>query len=153
MSATPFPVALRKSFLAPEFSFDSLEAADAAVTGYLERVTPAYAERSVLGLASDWRLFSARCHSAGTAALPAAPDTVAAYVDALATTHRPATIRRHMATISHLRLIGFRWGWGRCPPTAFCGHRPWNPRKSSATRPGRRQPPIHVFRDIPIRIR
>jgi hypothetical protein len=52
-------VALRKSFLAPELTFDSLEAADAAVTGYIDHVVPAYAEGTLRNLRSDWRQFRA----------------------------------------------------------------------------------------------
>lgn len=92
MSATPHAVALRKSFLAPELTFDSMEAADAAVTGYIEHVAPAYAEGTLRNLRSDWRQFRAWCQGAGEVALPAAPDTVSAYMAALAAMHCPGTM-------------------------------------------------------------
>jgi integrase len=50
--------------------------------------------------ASDWRSFEAWCAAAGLSNLPAAPETVALYIAALAEKHRPATIGRHLAAIS-----------------------------------------------------
>jgi site-specific recombinase XerD len=108
MPATPFPVALRKSFLAPKLTFNSLEAADAAVTSYIECIGPAYAEGTLRNLRSDWRQFRAWCQGTGEVALPAAPDTVGAYIAALASSHCPGTVRRHLASLSHLhRAFGF----------------------------------------------
>jgi len=52
------------------------------------------------GYATDWRHFVAWTEGHGVAALPAAPATVALYVTALASTHKPATITRRMAAIS-----------------------------------------------------
>jgi integrase len=50
--------------------------------------------------ASDWRSFDAWCTAAGLPCLPAAPETVALYIAALAEKHRPATISRNMAAIA-----------------------------------------------------
>ena len=92
--------ALRQVVLAPENS--STISASQQVARYLEAIAPAYAERTVGGIASDWRLFSSWCHREGRAALPATADTVTTYIDALAATHRPGTVRRHLASLSHL---------------------------------------------------
>jgi len=58
------------------------------------------AENTRRGYTSDWRQFDAWCTSAGLASLPAAPETVALYIGALAETHKPATIGRHLAAIA-----------------------------------------------------
>jgi integrase len=50
--------------------------------------------------ASDWHHFEAWCSGAGLPSLPAAPETVAVYIAALAETHRPATLSRRMAAIA-----------------------------------------------------
>ena len=50
--------------------------------------------------ASDWRHFQGWCDVMGLPSLPAAPETVALYIAALAEGHRPATISRRMAAIA-----------------------------------------------------
>ena len=49
---------------------------------------------------SDWRLFSQWCATRGVPALPAAADTVAAFVAAMAKDRATATVRRYVATIA-----------------------------------------------------
>src|SRR4051794_28502380 len=77
----------------------------------MDRLTPAadrarsYAENAKApatrrAYASDWRSFETWCTAAGLPSLPAAPETVAVYIAALAEKHRPATISRHMAAIA-----------------------------------------------------
>lgn len=56
-------------------------------------------ERAIRGDSATW---SAWCADRGLQAVPAAPATVAAFVDDQAETKAPATVRRLVATISHL---------------------------------------------------
>ena len=51
-------------------------------------------------LRSDLAIFSAWCAGRGAAALPASPETVAAFVDAMARLRAPATVRRYVASIA-----------------------------------------------------
>ena len=50
--------------------------------------------------AADWRHFTEWCATHGLQALPASPETIALYLAALATTHRPATITRRLTSIT-----------------------------------------------------
>ncbi len=94
--------ALRQVVLAPNPSSVSCDPAARRVALYLETIAPAYAARTVRGIASDWRLFSAWCAAQDLPALGVTPEVVARYIAALAETHAPGTIRRHMASLSHL---------------------------------------------------
>ena len=49
---------------------------------------------------SDWQHFSAWCDRRTVPSLPAAPETVALYLVALADTHRPATLTRRLTSIA-----------------------------------------------------
>ena len=49
---------------------------------------------------SDWLHFSAWCDGRTASSLPAAPETVALYLVALAETHRPATLTRRLTSIA-----------------------------------------------------
>ena len=49
---------------------------------------------------SDLGIYGAWCASRGLRALPATPETVAAFVDAMAATRSPATVRRYVASIA-----------------------------------------------------
>ena len=49
---------------------------------------------------SDWQHFSAWCAGRTISSLPAAPETVALYLVALAETHRPATLTRRQTSIA-----------------------------------------------------
>ena len=50
--------------------------------------------------AGDWQDFTCWCQGAGLATLPAAPETVAAYLAQLSGSHAFATLRRRLATIA-----------------------------------------------------
>ncbi|WP_322096086.1 tyrosine-type recombinase/integrase [Pelagibius litoralis] len=102
MPAIPGLAALGKNVSVFPIRGLSPAGSDEAVRAYLERIAPAYAVRTRRGLASDWRLFSNWCRQERKMTLPAAPDTVCAYIDSLAPTHCPGTIRRHLASLSHL---------------------------------------------------
>ncbi len=49
---------------------------------------------------SDLRIYAAWCTEEGKRALPASPETVAAFVDAMAGVRAPATVRRYLASIA-----------------------------------------------------
>ena len=49
---------------------------------------------------SDWSLFRAWCDEKGATGLPASPETVAAFVEAMAKDRRPASVRRYVASIA-----------------------------------------------------
>ena len=66
-----------------------IEAADGALSANTRRA-----------LKADLRIYRAWCAEQGREAVPAAPDTVAAFVDAMAATRAPATVRRYVASIA-----------------------------------------------------
>ena len=49
---------------------------------------------------SDVRIYSEWCAGQGRGALPASAETVAAFVDAMAAIHAPATVRRYIASVA-----------------------------------------------------
>ena len=49
---------------------------------------------------SDLAIYAAWCADRGLGALPAAPETVAAFIDAMAAKRAPATVRRYVASIA-----------------------------------------------------
>lgn len=71
----------------------------AAVARELERAARSANTRRAYE--ADWRHFTSWCASVGAEALPAAPETLVAYLAALSETARPATVDR--------RLAGIRW--------------------------------------------
>ena len=66
-----------------------MRAADGAFSANTERAVKA-----------DLGIYTAWCTGQGRAALPAGPDTIAAFVDAMAATRAPATVRRYVASIA-----------------------------------------------------
>ena len=76
---------------------DCAQAAGGALSDNTQR-----AVRSDLGLYTEW------CVERGRRALPASAETVAAFVDAMAATRAPATVRRYVASIASAhRANGF----------------------------------------------
>ena len=65
--------------------------------GFIEAAKSANSRRAYR---SDWRHFEAWCRSHGLPDLPAAPETVALYLTALATDHKPASLQRKLTSIS-----------------------------------------------------
>ena len=49
---------------------------------------------------SDWAIYTAWCDARGVRALPAHSETIAAFVDAMATVRAPATVRRYVASVA-----------------------------------------------------
>ena len=66
-----------------------MQAAEGAFSANTERAVKA-----------DLGIYTAWCAGQGRAALPASPDTIAAFVDAMAATRAPATVRRYVASIA-----------------------------------------------------
>jgi integrase len=59
---------------------------------------------------ADWADFCTWCRGAGWIPLPAAPETIAAYLASLATTHSRSTLHRRLAAIGQAhRLAGHEW--------------------------------------------
>ena len=65
----------------------------AALNGALSQNT----ERAVR---ADLAIYAAWCDERGAAALPARPETIAAFVDAMSASRAPATVRRYVASIA-----------------------------------------------------
>lgn len=61
--------------------------------------------------AADWQHFSEWCAQAGAEALPAPPETVAAYLASMARTHALATLRRRLASIARAHRQAGRELW------------------------------------------
>ena len=67
-------------------------------------------------LRSDLAIFAAWCAARGERVLPAGPETVAAFVDAMAETRAPATVRRYVASIAAAhRALGLEKAPGSSP--------------------------------------
>ena len=69
-----------------------------------------------LAYASDWQDFSTWCITAGLAALPATPETVASYLAALARTHAVATLRRRLVSIAKAHRVAGHIGFWPAHP-------------------------------------
>ncbi|MGI4946993.1 MAG: tyrosine-type recombinase/integrase [Janthinobacterium lividum] len=69
---------------------------------YQQAARGAYASATEEAFRSDSAVFGAWCSAASLDALPAAPSTVAAFIEAMAETRKPATIRRYVSTVSHM---------------------------------------------------
>ena len=100
-------------FLEPPFNACEEPAADreAALAEQLGRfvraASGAFSSNTERALKSDLTIFAEWCAECGERALPARPETVAAFVDAMAEMRAPATVRRYVTslTIAH-RAIG-----------------------------------------------
>lgn len=60
----------------------------------------AKSENSRRAYRSDWRHFESWCRSHGLVCLPAAPETIALYLTALAADHKPASLQRKLTSIT-----------------------------------------------------
>ena len=76
------------------------EHAQAALTRAVRYAETADAPNTLRAYRSDWQAFVVWCQDAGLAPLPAAPETVGAYLAAHADTHAAATLRRRLVTIA-----------------------------------------------------
>ena len=57
-------------------------------------------ENTERALRSDLAIYTAWCDARGRSALPASPETVAAFVDDMAASRAPATVRRYVASVA-----------------------------------------------------
>ena len=74
---------------------------------YAQQADGAFALNTERAVKADTAVFSAWCAERPLSALPAAPETVASFIDAMAETRKPATVRRYVASIAHLhRAVG-----------------------------------------------
>ena len=60
----------------------------------------AFSANTERAIRSDLRIYAAWCAERGLRALPAGPETVTAFVDAMAETRKPATVRRYVASVA-----------------------------------------------------
>ncbi len=67
---------------------------------HAEHARGAYASNTERALYSDSAAFTGWCAGASQASLPAAPETVAAFVDAMGAVKAPATVRRYVSSIA-----------------------------------------------------
>lgn len=59
-----------------------------------------YSEATRRAYAADWRSFEGWCRREAATSVPAAVETVVAYIERLAETHKPASVARKLATIT-----------------------------------------------------
>ena len=67
---------------------------------YVRASKGAFSANTERAVKADLGIYTAWCAEQGRAALPASPDTIAAFVDAMAATRAPATVRRYVASIA-----------------------------------------------------
>jgi integrase len=70
------------------------------LSDFFGRAERAMAPRTIAALRSDGRLFAGWCAGRGLSWLPAEPTTVAAFVDAVGASRKPATIKRYLVSIA-----------------------------------------------------
>ena len=69
---------------------------------YVNSSKGAYAPNTERARLSDSRIFAEWCQDERRKMLPSRPETIAAFIDAMAETRAPATVRRYATSISHL---------------------------------------------------
>ena len=84
--------------LAPRPAAAGQEVAD-RLGAFVRAARGAFSANTVRAVRADLAVWGAWCAERGLAALPAAPETVAAFVDAMAEEKAPATVRRYVASI------------------------------------------------------
>ena len=67
---------------------------------WVQAAEGAFSANTERAIRADLAIYTAWCAGQGRAALPASPDTIAAFVDAMAATRAPATVRRYVASIA-----------------------------------------------------
>ena len=92
-------------YLEPPFdAAEALERGDASVAAerlghVIGRAGSAFSRNTERAVRSDLAIFARWCGEQGLRELPAKPETVAAFVDAMAELRAPATVRRYVASI------------------------------------------------------
>lgn len=72
----------------------------ASLAHHAQAARGAYASNTERALRADVATFTSWCDAAGRCFMPASPATVAAFVDAMAATKAPATVRRYVSSVS-----------------------------------------------------
>ena len=72
---------------------------------YEKKAKGAIAPNTVRALRADTAIFAAWCAEFFHESLPATPDTVTAFIDAMAEIKAPATVKRYMASIARLHRV------------------------------------------------
>ena len=84
------------------FHEDQHSAADEPLAAYFEAAGGAFSHNTERALRADVQAFEGWCRRHLKAAFPASPDTVAAFVDDMAGSKTPATVRRYVSSIAAL---------------------------------------------------
>ncbi len=71
------------------------------LAAYAAQAEGAFSPNTLRAMLADQRVFGAFCDQHGVTELPATPETVAAFVRAMAAEKKPATIRRYLASVAH----------------------------------------------------
>jgi len=97
--ATLAPLAPAEMSPAPPAGADTLALA-LALARHAEAARGAYSPHTERALRADTAVFTGWCAANGFAALPAAAETVAAFIDAMGLAKAPATVRRYVASVA-----------------------------------------------------
>ena len=84
------------------FHEDHHAAAEEPLAAYLEAASGAFSPNTERALRADVQVLEAWCRRHRRTAFPASPDTVAAFVDDMAGSKTPATVRRYVSSIAAL---------------------------------------------------
>lgn len=71
----------------------------------LQRLEGAYSHQTVLAYGADFRNFADWCRTKRRSFLPATPETVGTYLDAISVDLKPATLRRRTAAIRKIHRL------------------------------------------------
>jgi site-specific recombinase XerD len=80
----------------------SLDEIAERLDAFAEAARGAYAGNTTRAYRADTAIFSAWCQANDRSALPAAAETVGAFIDAMAEIRKPATVRRYVSSVSKL---------------------------------------------------
>lgn len=84
--------------------------AHAALARAADYAHKADAANTLRAYRADWTHYAAWCDDHGFVPVPAEPETVGAYLASMATTHKPATLRRRLAAIGKMhRFNSLPW--------------------------------------------
>ena len=81
---------------------DCRAAVEGLLGAYVQAARGAFSSNTERAVKADLQIYTAWCAEQERAALPASSDTIAAFVDAMAVTRAPATVRRYVATVDRL---------------------------------------------------
>lgn len=75
---------------------------DQRLARYAEMSKGAFSPNTTRAIASDTRIYQAWCSDTGRPYMPTTSEAVAAFIDAMGQTKKPATVARYVASIDHL---------------------------------------------------